>query len=577
MPDARVFDKSFRAEVLTEIRGDENKLRKREAWRRYEVYRDRQDEFVELKLKKEFGEKSVSEIRKITSINLTKRICNKQASIYSIQPKRTWTEATDEEIKLIEAHYKCSKINVKLKKANKYYKLMDQCAMYVVPKFGEICAKVLTPHQYDVVPSEEDPERGSIYILNTFDKSDFEINYDDKNQKIADTEDYKKTLQRFVWWTDEVNFITDGHGEVMAPPIDSPNAVVGGLANGMLKNPIGLLPFIDIAWEKDFEYWCRMGKNKVDFNIDFSTILSDWATVSKLQGYAQAVVVSEEPPNNMLVGPTRVVHLKVTSTTTVEPKFQFVAPAPDLASTLDGIKMLLSLFLTAEGLDPKTISGTTEGEKFSSGIERLLSMLDQFEATRDDFDLFEWVEEQKFILFKEWNNNLQGTDFFREELVGPRFGDKMKESILFAKPEVVQTRSEQEDSVIKRLDKGLITFIEAIMELRGVTEDEAKDISENIEGEKDVRLKNIQERMSASGIGVGGEQSVDISQFDKEDFSSIIFHLSEQGVSTAQIAKQLNANGTKTPGGGTWTGQTVANVLRKRKGDDGQDESDTEG
>lgn len=506
MPDARVFDQAFRANVIREIMGDENKFRKREAWRRYEVYRDRQDQFVELKMKSEFGEQTTKEIRKITSINLTKKICNKQASIYNEPPNRTYTAASEEEEKLLNDLYEKGKVNVKLKKANKYYKLMDQCTVYVLPKFGEICVKVLSPHQYDVVPSEEDPEVGSIYVLNTFDKSDFEIKMDVVNQSIADPEDYKAKLRRFIWWTDEVNFTTNQAGEVTPPPKDAPNVLAEPGKSGMLANPIGMLPFIDVAYDKDYEFWVRMGKNKVDFNVDFSTILSDWATVAKLQGYAQAVVVSEEPPNNMIIGPTRVIHLKTSSTTAVQPTFAFVAPAPDLASTLEGIKALLSLFLSAEGLDPKTITGNAEGEKFTSGLERLLSMIEQFSATADDFDLFKYVEEKVFQLFVAWNNVLQGTDALSQDLAGPVLNESLKQQVAFAHPELIQTPTEKETSVILRLSENLITLEEAIMELRGVDKDEAAKIIEELGKEKEKKMAEAQKMMEAQALPAPGQE-----------------------------------------------------------------------
>jgi hypothetical protein len=357
------------------------------------------------------------------------------------------------------------------------------------------------------VPNAEDPEYGSIYIINTFNKADFERTFDDKNQAIADPQDYKAKI-RFIWWTDEVNFWTNGLGEIIPPGSkeDFPNI----RADGMLDNPIGRLPFIDIAWEKDLEFWVRMGKNKVEFNIDFSTILCDWATVQKLQGYAQAVIVSEEIPNNLVIGPTRVVHIKATSTTTIQPSFQFVAPSPDLSATLEGLKVILSLFLTSEGLDAKTISGTAEGEKFTSGLERLLALIDQFEATRDDFDLFEWVEEQKFQLVRDWNNALQDDDFFRDELRGPQINDKAKESVEFARPEAVQTKMETEDSVIKRLDAGLITLDEAIMEIRGLSEEEAKLIVDKLKKFADERMKEAQKNMEAQeGVDDGEGQGDD--------------------------------------------------------------------
>jgi hypothetical protein len=184
--------------------------------------------------------------------------------------------------------------------------------------------------------------------------------------------------------------------------------------------------------------------------------------------------------------------LKTSSTTTVQPSFAFEAPSPDLKSSLEGLQMMLSLFLTSEGLDPKTISGTAENQRYTSGLERLLAMLDQFEATQDDFDLFYCVEKNVFELIRAWNNELQGTDYLKPELVGPTISDSVKCNVQFYSPEVIQTQSEKEDSVIKRFKEGFISFVEGVMELRGVTEAEATAISEKLKKEKEQRVLEMQ-------------------------------------------------------------------------------------
>lgn len=501
MADNRVFDPFFRKSVIQEIKNNDNKERKKNAWKRLEVYKDRQDQFVEEKLKKEFGEQTTKEMRKITSINLTKKIVDKQASIYLNEPERIFPgSSVDEEIH-IKNLYEESKANVKLKKSNKILKLQDQSCLMVIPKEGIIQLRPLHPHQYDVIPSSQDPEKASIYVLNILDKAEYLKGSDNINQKIADPEDYKESLERFIWWTDGVNFETDNEGNIIPPNVVSSNV----LQNGMIINPIGTLPFIDIATDKDLEFWVRQGKNKVEFSIDFAALMSDLWTIIKLQGYAQAVVVAEEKPENIITGPTRVLFLKATSTTQIQPSFQFISPSPDVQAALEALNATISLFLTAEGLDPKIISGKSESEKFSSGVERLLAMIEKFEATKDDLDLYKWIEQKLFNLFRLWNNVLQGTDFFIEKLKGPIISDNTEIVVNFSKPEIIKTQEDIENSVIRRLKESLITKKEAIMELRGIDEKQAEEIIKMMDEES---LNNIKKAKTLMG-GFNGEDQGD--------------------------------------------------------------------
>jgi len=88
MAELMIEDQGFRKNVIDEILGDENRRRKEDAKTRFEVYRDRQERFVLEKLREMFDPTTVKEMRKITSINFTKRIVNEKASIYKDPPER---------------------------------------------------------------------------------------------------------------------------------------------------------------------------------------------------------------------------------------------------------------------------------------------------------------------------------------------------------------------------------------------------------------------------------------------------------------------------------------------------------
>ncbi len=193
MAELRIEDAGWRKAQLDEILNDENRKRKEDSKIRFEVYRDRQDRFVKQKLTEMFDAQTVKEMRKITSINFTKRIVNEKASIYNTPPERLFIDKSGKEIKeknleQITALYDNASANVRLKRSNQYFKLEDQCAIQIWPRDGIIDMRVLAPHHYDVIADPMNPEIGKIYVLSVMDEDQLPLHkdQDNHNQGIAD-------------------------------------------------------------------------------------------------------------------------------------------------------------------------------------------------------------------------------------------------------------------------------------------------------------------------------------------------------------------------------------------------------
>jgi len=473
-----IASKEGRQAYIQEIQGNENKNRREEHFKRMEVYNERQAQWVIDKLLEEFSTKTVAEMRKVFSINLTRRIVDELASIYKKAPSRYWSDlGSDQEILLEETYLKFG-VNKTMKRANKLFKLHRQVAIQVVPKQGELQARVLAPHQYDVIPDPEMPEKALAYIISSMDRRDFLQDFnspseqqnigDGINQKIADVDDFESNM-RYIWWTKEFNFSTDSKGNIIGE---------------VLENPIGELPFIDIAEERDFEYWVRAGSDIVEFCLDFLKLLSDHFNIIRLQGYSQAVVAGEKCPENLVIGPNHVLFLKLDRDSPVQSSFQFVTPSPDLSSSITSLEMFLNLFLSSKGIDQGTIKTKEGGSSFSSGIERLLAMLQRFEASSDDIEQFRYAEYRYYELFKKWQLASSNNDLLSEEFKVRGIPDSSEVSVQFEEPEMIQTQTEREDSQIKLLEAGLTTKKAAIAMIHGINDTAAEEMLEQIEKEE---------------------------------------------------------------------------------------------
>lgn len=459
----------YRAKIIDEILSNENLDRKRESFKRMEIYNKRQAPFVEAKLAQEFEAKTVASMRKITSINISKRITDKMAALYEKSPERVFAgpneaELSEEQLHYIEEAYDKAKFDTKLKRANRTKKYQNQCVLQVIPARGVIDMRVYHPHQIDCVPMENDPEMPFAFVISSYDRSQSLIGGDGTDQKIADRNDaekQKRKSMRFVWWSAEHNMITDGYG------------VIAQEDQTDILNPIKKLPFVDVPDEKENEFWVRKGNTIIDFSQDFAVLLSDTANINRLQGYAQGVLKAETMPADVRVGPENWLFLKLDSSSTIQPSVEFIAPTPNMEASLKLLDQYLSYFMTAEGVDPKSVNSKGDGPKFTSGFERMLAMIESFEASQDDIDLFKWVECEVFNLFCAWSNAYQGTSDSPLLLKGPSLPDGAYVDVKFHAPEMIQAKTEAEDSELKLLDAGLRSKVQALMNIDGIEEAEA--------------------------------------------------------------------------------------------------------
>ena len=493
--DPEVFlDNEFRSHVIKQINNEENKERKRGSLKAFEVYKKRQEKFIILKLEEEFNKQSIKDMRKILSINMSRRIVNELASVYNSEPSRTYNTENEDERQRIEEMYALGQVNAKMKRANQYYRLANQCFMYVRPKDNIIDSKIYMPHHIDVVPDPRNPEKALAYVISVFSKFNYlqQVDAEDfenkggflreeprtsnSNETIADNADYMDKVGHYIWWTEDYHFMTDAKGNI----IDPDTMDVRGFNVSEDLNPIApTLPFIDVAEsDKDDEFFVREGYAITDFAIDMSAIISDITNTSRLQGYAQAVITAPQAPENLLVGPNHIIWLKQNpKQPEITPKFEFVTPSPDLDGSLKIIEFLFEMFLSQEGLDVKQIKNSVQ---YSSGFEKLLAMIDQMQATANDYIVFKNVEREYFSISKEWMNVMNEVSPNDEQALVEELRGGISEdttmSIKFNKPESIQTEEEKETSVIRRLESGLMTKTEAIAELREMTLEEAEDV-----------------------------------------------------------------------------------------------------
>ncbi len=479
---ADLSTQSGRKKIIDEIQSRENQERKAASFKECEVYSGNLHQYVVEELEEAFGIPAARKMPKISSVNLASRVVKEEATIYKEKPRRTLMGSTPKQQEALDLIYRDMMANSKLMKSNELYKLQDQSLLMVVPVNGQLVLRVLKSHQYDVIPNEMNPEIADAYIISAFDRDLFvenrkaetptgyvgrsdqyvSLDSDGINQSIGDKDDYKAVLRKYLVWTKEFNFIMNGKGEVISKTVESP-----------IK---GFLPFIDVSLNKEFEYFVRNSSSLSDFTIQYNMGLSDLNHIVRMQGWSQAIIKGDKKlmVNDMTVGVTKVLFLPIDSKNPVDTDFKFANPSPDLDGSIKFVEMLLANFLSSKGVDPKTITGKADANNFASGIERLLSMIEKFEASVEDYIVYEKVEDKLFDLIRVWHNALINKKELDKKYKTERIDENVHLRVSFSKPEMVQTAQEKLDYYSQRIAMSMSSTVTAMMDIDNMSREEAE-------------------------------------------------------------------------------------------------------
>jgi hypothetical protein len=483
-----------RLDLIASINDENNKARKQVSLKQSEVDGGRIQQSVKEYLRGELHLETVKEMPIVSSINVQSAITDKKATVYKKRPDRRFTDVSEEQEEVLNKIYKDMKLDQKLNRMNRNYVYQDQSIGMIVPKDGKLICRIMKMHQIDAIPSDLDPESSDGYIISTFDRTLY-IQYDtdkkevdtatgfkgrldrstasqDKHLEVAEKYQYQRYVEKYIVWTKQYNYMMNGLGEILdfetGEPLlaVSPEDMISPLASE------GIMPFFEIARDKDFEYFVRPSNAMTDFTVQFNAMLSDLATNIKMNGHAVGLLKcpSEMQPKNLNVGGSSMIVLN-TDNPDVDVDFQFVAPNSDIGGISEAIDKFLNYFVTSEGLGGDVVNSKGETEKATSGIDRFLQMLSKIEAHQDDYDAFKDVEQDIYEIIKAWQNVLANSSNLdsKYKVSIPRESEVQVE---YFKPEMIQTETEKLSNIEKLIDLGLMSKVKAVMEYYDIDDKE---------------------------------------------------------------------------------------------------------
>lgn len=224
--------------------------------------------------------------------------------------------------------------------------------------------------------------------------------------------------------------------------------------------------FSSVDSENLFIFEISKAENELDsglasYTVSVNASLTDIKNTIHHQAFAQPFIKTNAenvPSERINVGKSEVVHLKTSADGSSE-EFGFITPNADIGGAIDYIKLEASLFAQSRGLAMNDIIGSESKKSFTSALDRLLSMADDYKTATEDKD---------FMI--DFENNL-----FNAIILIYGLNSEASLSITYYEPEITRTISEKIDDNLKLESIGAQTRRETIAKIKDISIDSVDD------------------------------------------------------------------------------------------------------
>jgi len=445
-------------------------------------------------LEREFGRDSIKELR-LAPLNLLKKIVNKRSNLYKTPPVRTPSSELESDQNLVDFYTEDLDFNEKMDKWNRYFTLHSNVVAYPIPRDDRIELLIVPPYLYSAVPNHIDRTKSDVWVFSSFVESGHITPRDEvpsvsregftrergfkTTQDLVDSrERHTDQARRFIFWTDEMHATTDIKGNAI---LMDPNR-----GEEQFINPIGISPVINLAKDRDNEFWATQFEDSVDLSLAIMLGWTDLLTIAKHQGFSQLVVASAEEPKQLTIGINKAIWLKQQDGIPI-PTISYVQANSPLAEYKDLLMELLGLLLTTANLNPKEIGGTNSARNFSSGFQALIESADILEARKMDMNPMRRGEQELWFVIAKWHNLMIDTQTLNDEARSlGKFSEDFGINIQFAEVRPLESEQERIQTVKDLRGEGLLTRSDALKKLHPDMSDE----------QIETKLKEIDEELS---------------------------------------------------------------------------------
>jgi len=496
--------------ILAEIKGQSEVTRRAEALKRHLVYKDGGKRFLLEQIRREFNEDAIDEMR-LVPINLLKKIINKRSSLFRKPPVRRTDLDSDQA--LMDFYVDELDINQVMQKANRYFSLLCNGIIYVLPDGkGSLKASVIPSYLYSIVPNRIDRCKIDTYVLNAFVEEHRLFASDDipsatgrqgysknvgytqgSSDLVASNEHNSDQSRQCIFWSDKYHFTTNGDGNKILMPDQESD-----------EHGLGRKPIVNFAKDRDNEPWEVQGEDLIDLTMAIQSGWTDVMSIAKHQGFAILTVVSEEEPTKLVIGVNKAIWLKQNKDGPT-PSIDYKSSSSNLDQYKDLLSELLALLLSTNDMNPSSIGGAMKSQSFSSGFHALIEMADTLEAREEDKPAMMATEKDLWDVIKTWHNRLYDVGMgdlglSDEAYALGKFSDDFDPQITFSEVKPIESEQERIGVVQSLMGLRLMTRQDAMKKLYpDLTDDQIDQKLKDIDQEAMDRMKSAQDMMGAMG------------------------------------------------------------------------------
>jgi hypothetical protein len=491
--EEQLLDAKVRKLIIDEINHPTNEARKNEAKKRHEVFKDNTVKYVLKKLQNEGLAPATLTLmsNRAANISIAKKIVRKLARCYENGAVReTGVELLNQQVSMLAMLLDFDK---NMKKVDRYLRLQRNCMPWFVPEPVEgsekftIKMKVLGPWQYDAVENYRDADCPIGIVLSDFyspqndsniksgrnqvtftDAEGTEWNHDRaglaQGDNVTSGDHYPAT---YIFWTAKYHFTCGKNGEI-----------INAMSPEDLLNPIGELPGLPMAKDRDDSFWAGGGQDLVDGSILINTLITDLNAIMFMQGWGQMVITGPKGsiPRQFEGGPHRALVLTHDPKKGQgEAKVTVVQSNPPIDGWMRAVEQYVALLLTTNNLSPSSVSGKLDAASLPSGIAMLIEKSESTEDVKDGQADFGKAERHCWRKVAKWVAVYKSRGALAEEFAAAPIPETIAVSTKFKPTEQVVSEGEKLDNMKKKKDLGLVRQVELIMEENpGMTEQEAE-------------------------------------------------------------------------------------------------------
>jgi hypothetical protein len=501
-----ILSPEVRKAIIKEITTNpENLTRKFNALRKHEIFRDLNSKWVMDALQKEgFKQTTIEQMRnRASNVSVARKIINKLSQTYVGGVERKAKEAADQES--LDAICNYTDANGAMKKSDQYRQLFRNALLQIVPRLNtqetrkaggeekyELCFKVLSEWEYDVVEDYYDKTKPMVVVLTDFveqnqfastqglvagaqgRRSEAVFTYpgNQVDEIIADSAaDEGNEDRTFIFWSDSYHFTCNIDGDI----IDSPD---GG------ENPIQQLPFVNLAWQQDGHFWAKGGDDVVEGSVLINKKLTDTNFIQFVQGWGQLVIAAKDVPKKIVGGPDNAFIFDVQANDPT-PQVFYASSNPDIESWLRTIELTVAMLLSTNNLSTRNISTKLDTSNPASGVSILIDNAELVSDQRDVQQFFQQREPKIWEIFRLWHQLYYDRQALVTELqeIAPMKSGDVSLKFLSVKPPM--SDKERLEEMKLRKDLGIATLKDLLkMDNPDLTDEQLDAKLEEVQDEK---------------------------------------------------------------------------------------------